>query len=126
MFIKNLLCHLIFLIFFLSAGVTRFPTRIAPIDYFFARNDAKLTHTITEQIYSVLKKYSDEIQVDHFRLIENGSGFCAAFDMVYPAELQKREDEIRNSIAEKVRSENPECHLTIRSIIRRERLSLHR
>ena len=94
------------------------------IDYLL--HDEALTHTITEQIYSVLKKYSDEIRVDNFRLIENGSGFSAAFDMVYPAGLQKREDEIRNSITEKVRSENPECHLAIKGIIRRERLSLHR
>ena len=94
------------------------------IDYLLY--DKVLTHAIAEQIYSILKKYSDEIRVDNFRLIENGSCFDAAFDMVYPAGLQKREDEIRNSITEKVRSKNPECHLTIKGIIRRERLSLHR
>ncbi|MDE6639795.1 MAG: hypothetical protein K2K63_04665, partial [Acetatifactor sp.] len=94
------------------------------IDYLL--QDETLTHTITEQIYSVLKKYSDEIRMDNFRLIENGLGFSAAFDMVYPAGLQKREDEIRNSVTEKVRSEIPDCHLTIKGILRRERLSLHR
>ena len=94
------------------------------IDYLL--QDEALTRTITEQIYSVLKKYSDEIRVDNFRLIENGSGFGAAFDMVYPARLQKREEDIRSSITEKVRSENPGCHLSIKGIIRRERLSLHR
>lgn len=94
------------------------------IDYLL-QNEA-LTHTITKQIYSVLKKCSEEIRVDNFRLIENGFGFGAAFDMVYPAELQKREEEIRNGITEKVRSTHPECHLTIKGIIRRERISLHR
>ena len=94
------------------------------IDYLL--HDETLTHTIIEQIYSVLKNYSDEIRVDNFRLIENGSCINAAFDMVYPARLQKREEEIRNSITEKVRSEDPEFHLTIKGIIRRERLSLHR
>lgn len=93
------------------------------IDYLL--QDEMLTHTIAEQIYSVLKKYSGEIRVDNFRLIENGSCFDAAFDMVYPAGLQKREDEICNSIAEKVRSENPKCHLIIKGMIWRERLSLH-
>lgn len=87
------------------------------IDYLL--QDEMLTHAITEQIYSVLKKYSDEIRVDNFRLIEDGCCFGAAFDMVYPARLQKREDEIRNSITEKVRSKNPECHLIIKGIIRR-------
>lgn len=94
------------------------------IDYLL--QDEALTHTITEQIYSVLKKYSNEIRVDNFRLVENGSCFDAAFDMVYPAKLQKREDEIRSSITEKVRFKNPECHLTIKGMIRREQLSLHR
>lgn len=94
------------------------------IDYLL--QDEMLTHTITEQIYSVLKNYSDEIWVDNFRLIENGSRFDAAFDMVYPAGLHQREDEIRNSITDIVRSENPGCHLIIKGIIRRERLSLHR
>lgn len=42
-----------------------------------------------------------------------------------PAGLQKREEEIRNDIMEKVMSENPGCHLAIKGIIRRERLSLH-
>lgn len=72
------------------------------IDYLL--DDEALTHTITEQISSILKKYSDEIRVDNFRLIENGSRIDASFDMVYPARLQKREEEIRNGIMEKVRS----------------------
>lgn len=50
-----------------------------------------LTHDLTKQIYSVMKKYSEEIKIDNFRLIESGSFINAAFDMVYPAELQKRE-----------------------------------
>ena len=94
------------------------------IDYLL--HDEAFTHTITEQIYSVLKKYSDEIRVDNFRLIENGSGFGAAFDMIYPARLQKREEEIRENITEKIRSENPECHLSIKGMIQRERINLHR
>lgn len=58
------------------------------IDYLL--EDKALTHDITEQIYSVIKKYSDEIKIDNFRLIENGSFINVAFDMVYPAGLQKK------------------------------------
>ena len=94
------------------------------IDYLL--QDEALTHAIIEQIYSTLKKYDDEIRLDNFRLIENGSGFSAAFDMVYPAVLQKREEEIRNAITEKIMSENPKCHLIIKGMIRRDRLILHR
>ena len=67
------------------------------------RSVAEQAKIATGLIYSYYKK----IQVDNFRLIENGSGFNAAFDMVYPAGLQKREEEIRNAVAEKVSSKIP-------------------
>lgn len=94
------------------------------IDYLL--RDEALTHTIMEQINSVLKKYKNEIQVDHFRLIENGTCINIAFDMIYPAELQNREEEIRREIAEKMELQDSKYHTVIKSIIRRERLSLHR
>ena len=94
------------------------------IDYLL--HDEVLTHTIMEQINSVLKKYSDEIKIDNFRLIENGSCINIAFDMIYPAELQKREEEIRKDIAERMECQNSKYHTVIKGIIRRERFSLHR
>lgn len=94
------------------------------IDYLL--EDEALTHELTEQIYSVMKKYSNEIRIGNFRLIENGFFINVAFDMVYPAELQKREEEICKDIADKLESENPRFHTIIKGIIRRERLSLHR
>lgn len=94
------------------------------IDYLL--HDEALTHTIMEQINSVLKKYSDEIKIDNFRLIENGSCINIAFDMIYPAELQKREEEIRKDIAERIEFQNSKYHTVIKGIIRRGRLSLHR
>lgn len=94
------------------------------IDYLL-KNEA-LTHTIREHIYSVLKKYNEEILIDNFRLIENGSFINVSFDMVYPAELQKREEEICKDITDRLKSENPNYHTIIKGIIRRERLSLHR
>ncbi len=55
-----------------------------------------------------------------------GSFINVAFDMVYPAELQKREEEICKDIADRLESENPGCHTIIKGIIRRERFSLRR
>lgn len=94
------------------------------IDYLL--HDEDLTHTIMEQINSVLKEYSNEIKVDNFRLIENGSCINIAFDMVYPAELQKREEEICKDITERIELQNPKYHIVIKGMIRRERLSLRR
>ena len=79
-----------------------------------------------EQINSILKKYSNEIKVDNFRLIENGSCINIAFDMIYPAELQKREEEIRKDITERIEFQDSKYHTVIKGIIRRGRLSLHR
>lgn len=94
------------------------------IDYLL--EDKELTNDITEQIYSVMKKYSDAIRIDNFRLIENGSYINVAFDMVYPAELQKREEEIYKDIRDRLELKNPKYRIIIKGIIRRERFSLHR
>ena len=94
------------------------------IDYLL--EDKELTNNITEQIYSVMKKYSDAIRIDNFRLIENGSYINVAFDMDYPAELQKREEEIYKDIRDRLELKNPKYRIIIKGIIRRERFSLHR
>ncbi len=94
------------------------------IDYLL--EDKELTNNITEQIYSVMKKYSDAIRIDNFRLIENGSYINVAFDMVYPAELQKREEKIYKDIRDRLELKNPKYRIIIKGIIRRERFSLHR
>jgi len=94
------------------------------IDYLL--EDKELTNNITEQIYSVMKKYSDAIRIDNFRLIENGSYINVAFAMVYPAELQKREEEIYKDIRDRLELKNPKYRIIIKGIIRRERFSLHR
>lgn len=94
------------------------------IDYLL--EDETLTNNFTKQICSVVKKYSEEIKIDNLRLIENGFFINVVFDMVYPAELQKREEEICKNIENRLESENPKLHITIKSIIRRKRFSLHR
>lgn len=88
--------------------------------------DGTLADTFTKQIYSVLRKYSDKIKIDNFRLIESGSYTNVVFDMLYPAELQKREEEICREIAEKIESGRPGYRTVIKGIIRRECFSLHR
>lgn len=92
------------------------------IDYLL--NDETVMDYIKEKIYAVLKKYNAEIKIDNFRLIENGTYTNVVFNMLYPSELQKREDEIYKDIAEKIESENPGYRTIIKGIIRRERLSL--
>lgn len=102
------------------------------IDYLV--KDEALTHHLIERIYSVIKKskangikkYSEEIEVANFRLIENGSHINVVFDIVYPAELQKREEEICKDITDQIESENPKYHTVIKGVIRHERLSLRR
>ncbi|EOS22104.1 cation diffusion facilitator family transporter [Lachnospiraceae bacterium A4] len=92
------------------------------IDYLL--NDETVMDYIKEKIYAVLKKYNAEIKIDNFRLIENGTYTNVVFNMLYPSELQKREDEIYKDITEKIESENPGYRTIIKGIIRRERLSL--
>ncbi|WP_373216983.1 cation diffusion facilitator family transporter [Ruminococcus sp. 5_1_39BFAA] len=94
------------------------------IDYLL--EDEALTNDLTEQIYSVMKKYSEEIKIDNFRLIETGPFINVVFDMVYPAELQKREEEICKDIVDRLEAESPRFHTIIKGIIRREPFSLHR
>lgn len=94
------------------------------IDYLL--DDKILTDNLIKQIYSILKKYSGEIKIDNFRLIKNGVCTNIAFDMIYPAELQKREEEICKDITDRLISENPRYHVIIKGIIRRERFRLHR
>lgn len=94
------------------------------IDYLL--QDEALTHTIREQINSLLKKYGNELRVDNFRLIENGAGINIAFNMIYPAEMQKWEEEIRKDIAERIELADSKYHALIKGMIRRERFSLHR
>ncbi|MDO5785806.1 MAG: hypothetical protein Q4P20_12165, partial [Eubacteriales bacterium] len=47
------------------------------IDYLL--DDAELTHNLIEQIYSVMNKYSTELKIDNFRLIETGSHVNVVF-----------------------------------------------
>lgn len=86
----------------------------------------ELTESLIKRIYHVLQNYSEEIFIDNFRLIESGSYTNIAFDLVYPADLQKNEESICQDIEETIKTENPKFYTTIKGIIRRERFSLGR
>ena len=92
------------------------------IDYLLC--DETVMDHIKGKIYSALKKYNAEIKIDNFRLIESGVYTNVVFDMLYPSELQKIEDEIYKDITGKIESENPEYRTIIKGIMRRERFSL--
>ena len=92
------------------------------IDYLLG--DETVMDHIKGKIYSALKKYNAEIKIDNFRLIESGAYTNVVFDMLYPSELQKIEDEIYKDITGKIESENPEYRTITKGIMRRERFSL--
>lgn len=92
------------------------------IDYLLC--DETVMDHIKGKIYSALKKYNAEIKIDNFRLIESGAYTNVVFDMLYPSELQKIEDEIYKDITGKIESENPKYRTIIKGIMRRERFSL--
>lgn len=94
------------------------------IDYLI--DNEELTQNLTEKIYDVLQNYSDEIFIDTFRLIESGSYTNIAFNLIYPADLQKKEEKICHDIEKAMKAENPKFYTTIKGIIRRERFSLGR
>ena len=70
--------------------------------------------------------YRTHVKINNFRLIESNPYINVAFDMVYPAKLQKSEEDICNDIKKEIESENLKCRTVIKGIIRRERFRLHR
>ena len=94
------------------------------IDY-LVDNDT-LTQKFANQVNSILQRYDGKIAASNLRLIENGMGINIVFEMLYPAEMQKNEDEIIETIGNELEKDNPNYHTIIKGIIRRERFSLHR
>ena len=94
------------------------------VDYVLENKTLK--DSLMKQIYTVLNEFSDEIEISNFRLIESGPYINVVFDMVYPAKLQKSEEDICNSIKREIESENSKYRTVIKGMIRRERFRLHR
>lgn len=79
-----------------------------------------------DKVEFVLKRYNGKVNIDHFRLIESGCYTTAAFDLLYPAELQKSEEIICQEIEKELENDNPQYRTIIKSILRRERYGSHR
>ena len=88
--------------------------------------DDGLTAYLRDKVKFVLQKYSGKVSIDHFRLIESGRYTTVAFDLLYPAELQKSEEVICQEIERELKCDNPQYHTIIKSILRRERYGSHR
>lgn len=88
-------------------------------------NDGLTAH-LRDKVEFVLQRYSGKVNIDHFRLIESGCYTTAAFDLLYPAELQKSEEVICQEIEKELESDNPQYRTIIKSILRRERYGSHR
>ena len=88
-------------------------------------NDPLAAH-LRERVELGLKKHSEKINIDNFRLIESGCYTTVAFDLLYSAELQKSEEIICQEIEQELESENPQYRTIIKSILRRERYGSHR
>lgn len=94
------------------------------VDYLI--DNEVLKKQLTEKISLILKEYGEQIEIDHFRLIESGQYTNIVFDLLYPVELQKSEEEICENIEHALSLENPQYHTIIKGILRRERYRPHR
>lgn len=94
------------------------------IDYLVENKD--LIENISNQISFILQRYKGEITANNLRLIESDTGINIVFDVLYPAQMQQREEEIIKTIGCELEKTNNNYRTTIKGIIRRERFSLHR
>ena len=94
------------------------------VDYLIG--DEILTARLRDKVRIVLQKYGGRISIDHFRLIESGPYTIAAFDLLYPACLQKSEETICQEIEQALSEENPQYRAIIKGILRRERYGPYR
>lgn len=89
-------------------------------------DDDVLTAHLRNKAEIVLQRYGHRVSIDHFRLLESGRYTTIAFDLLYPAELQKSEEDICQDIETELKNDNPQYRTIIKSILRRERYGSHR
>ncbi len=94
------------------------------IDYLI--DDVELAASLESKINHLIQSYSHDIFINNLRLIECGHDTNIAFDLVYPADLQKQELKICRDIEDMLGKENQHFYTTIKGKIRRERFSLPR
>ncbi len=63
--------------------------------------------------------------VDHFRLVESGTHIKVIFDLLYPADLQNQEEDIRQEVEKAFTAESDTYLVMIKGVLRRERFRLH-
>lgn len=73
--------------------------------------------SLTEKIDRILQNYDGKISINDFRLIENGSGINIVFNILYPAKMQKMEEEICKTIPCELERDNEQYHAIIKGII---------
>lgn len=83
-------------------------------------DDNLLALNLQNKLAEFLQNYSDKIKINRFRLIESGSYTTIAFDLLYPAELQKNEEFICQEIEKKLKEENSQYRVMIKSILWRK------
>ncbi|WP_298035429.1 cation diffusion facilitator family transporter [uncultured Dysosmobacter sp.] len=89
-------------------------------------DDDVLTAHLQDKAEIVLQRYGGKVSIDHFRLLESGRYTTIAFDLLYPAELQKSEEVICQEIEKELKTDNLQYRTIIKSILRRERYGSHR
>ncbi|MDO4323822.1 MAG: cation diffusion facilitator family transporter [Lachnospiraceae bacterium] len=87
------------------------------IDYLL--KDKALEKTLTEKIYDAAGRYSEDIQICQFRLLEDGEHITAAFELLYPTGQKKHEAELCRDITQSIEAEDPRYRVMIKSVIRR-------
>lgn len=89
-------------------------------------DDDTLVAHLQNKVELDLKKYGGKVSIDHFRLLESGHYTTIAFDLLYPAELQKSEETICQEIEKELKNYNPQYRTIIKGVLRRERYGSHR
>lgn len=89
------------------------------VDYLI--DDDALAEKSKRIVNLVLQKYGDRLAVDHFRLVESGPHIKVVFDLLYPADLQNQEEELRQEVEKAFDAEGDTYLVMIKGILRRER-----
>ncbi len=82
--------------------------------------DEVLEKGLLEKAELVLQKYNRDINIHNFRLVESGSYTNAAFEIIYPSDLQRNEEEIFRTVENEIEADNPYNRTIIKGVIRRE------
>lgn len=86
--------------------------------------DPALVKCVSQKLYLCLQGFGAGLGIENLRLIKSGERINVAFDLIYPAGLQKSIEEICERIESEVMADNDNHYATIKSVIWRERFRL--